>query len=180
MLARTDELGEVLFFLPEAGEPNGLQESGRSRGGTKQRVGVFAPQRRREVTRTITVGHGDTPCSTRYKVLDLEDRSLRPLTNTAMPQHSPPTPIEEIITNHFRNDPKTLKQCSLISKSWAACAQKHLFNEIDFMSGSGLMQWKKSFPNPSNSPARHTKHLSINTVGKNRVGFIRSFTNVTH
>ena len=146
-------------------------------------MGVFAAQRRRGVTRTITVERA--PPAIKSWTLKLEVRHIHLLTDTTMPQHLPPE-IEEIIIDHFHNDPKTLKQCSLVSRSWAACAQKHLFNEVDFMRGSGykmLKLWKKSFPDLSNSPACHTKLLSIeyktSTAVKN-LGFIGSFTNVTH
>ena len=101
-----------------------------------------------------------------------------------MPQHIP-LEIQAIIIDHFHNDPETLRQCSLVSKSWAARAQKHLFNKIYFWGRPGLKLklWEKTFPDPSNSPACLTKLLSIEyrtATAKENVGFIGSFTNVTH
>ena len=99
-----------------------------------------------------------------------------------MPQHFPPE-IWDLVIDHFHNDPSTLEKCSLVSRSWAYHAQKHLFNKIEFREKDELLRWKKVFPDLSKSPACHTKllHLSYEIeITKAHLRVIGSFTNVTH
>ena len=56
---------------------------------------------------------------------------------------------------------KLLRNCCLVSKSWVPSTRKHLFAEINFKTAKSLKSWKKTFPDPSTSPARYTKVLSI-------------------
>ena len=66
------------------------------------------------------------------------------------------------IVDQMRDDPTTLKTCCLISKSWIQRTQKLLFTDVDFCaSGPRLESWKNAFPDSANSPAHHTRSLSI-------------------
>ena len=99
-----------------------------------------------------------------------------------MPQHFPPE-IWDLVIDHLHNDPKTLKQCSLVSGSWANRTRKDRFKKIGFKDGSWLPRWKKDFPNLSNSPAPHTKFLYLShktEITKAHPGVIELSTSATH
>jgi len=82
---------------------------------------------------------------------------------------------------HYKED--ALVSCCLISKSWIPRVRKHLFADVWFESGD-LEVWKKMFPDPSTSPGRYTKTLTIKcphavTVADAEVGgWIRGFSHV--
>ena len=60
------------------------------------------------------------------------------------------------------HDSKTpLKNSCLVSKSWVARTRRHLFAEVHFRTAQSLESWKKTFPDPSTSPARYAKALFI-------------------
>ena len=54
-----------------------------------------------------------------------------------------------------------LRNCCLVSKSWIPRTRKHLFAEIRFRTAKSLQSWKKTFPDPSTSPARYAGALFI-------------------
>jgi len=54
-----------------------------------------------------------------------------------------------------------LRSCCLVSKSWIPCTRRHLFAEIKFNVGQELRSWRRTFPDPSTSPACYAKTLSI-------------------
>lgn len=85
----------------------------------------------------------------------------RPLTKTKMLSSLPPE-ILDLITGYLHDEPTTLKACCLASKLWIQRARKHLFADIKFHPlGLSVGSWKKTFPDPINSPACHTRTLSI-------------------
>ena len=79
-----------------------------------------------------------------------------------------------------------LRKCCLVSKSWVPRTRRHLFAEIDFQTAKSLKLWKKSFPDPSTSPARYVKVLSIGGPGVVEAadgeagGWIGGFSRVVH
>ena len=79
-----------------------------------------------------------------------------------------------------------LRNCCLVSKSWIPRTRKHLFTKINFDVGQKLHSWKRTFPDPSTSPACYAKTLSIDclpavTAADAEVGgWIRSFSRVVH
>ena len=76
-----------------------------------------------------------------------------------MPCSLPPE-LLDLIVDHLRDKPIALKSCCLISKSWIPRTRRHLFAHVDFRRpGSRVEAWMKAFPNPSNSPAHHTRNL---------------------
>ena len=55
----------------------------------------------------------------------------------------------------------TLRNCCLVPKSWIARTRKHLFANIRFHLERDLLSWKKTFPDPSTSPACYAKTLFV-------------------
>jgi len=72
-----------------------------------------------------------------------------------------PQEILDHIIDFLHNEPETLKQCCLVSKLWIPRARKHLFGRVRFTSANDLESWKKTFPDPSNSPSYYTHTLVI-------------------
>jgi len=103
-----------------------------------------------------------------------------------MPSSLPPE-IHDLIVDHLHDEPTTLKSCCVVSKSWVPRARKYFFARVEFRaSKSHIELWKKAFPDPSNSPAYHTRTLyiyGIPVVAATDVGvdsWIRAFHNVVH
>ena len=98
----------------------------------------------------------------------------------------PPEILDSII-DHLRDEPTTLKACCVVSKSWIHRTRTHLFARVEFYDlKSHVELWKKTFPDPSNSPAHHTRHLSVyglshvTAVDAEAGGWIRTFYNLVH
>ena len=73
-----------------------------------------------------------------------------------------PPEILDLIIDQLHNEPTTLRACCLVSKSWIPRTRKHLFADVKFDAKELLLaSWMKMFPNPSNSPAQHTRSLTI-------------------
>jgi hypothetical protein len=73
-------------------------------------------------------------------------------------------PVETLdhIVDHLHDTKDALRNCCLASKSWVPRTRKHLFANIAFLNVESLESWKETFPDPSTSPARYAKTLSIN------------------
>ena len=94
-----------------------------------------------------------------------------------------PQEIVDHIVDHLRNDSETLKQCSLVSKSWVPRVQRNLFFEIRFKCSEDLEAWKRAFPDPANSPVYHTRSLvvaciDITAADVEAGGWIHAFSKV--
>ena len=73
-----------------------------------------------------------------------------------------PPEILGSIFDHLHDNSATLKTCCIVPKSWVHRTRRHLFAHIQFCpSLSPTELWKKTFPDPSNSPAHYTRSLSI-------------------
>ena len=72
-----------------------------------------------------------------------------------------PQEIFDLIIEQLCEEQATLKICCLVSKSWVARAQRHLFARVKFAVEPPVESWMKAFPDPSNSPAHYTRDLSI-------------------
>ena len=72
-----------------------------------------------------------------------------------------PPEILDLVVDHLRAEPATLKACCLVSKSWIPRTRRHLFASVWF-GPSSIQPWKKLFPDPSTSPAHHTRILELN------------------
>ena len=107
------------------------------------------------------------------------------LSQTAMPNPDLPPEILDYIVDILCDKPKALQKCCLAAKSWVPRARKHLFAEIDFCSLEHLEAWKKTFPDPSKSPAYHTHTLSVYrpytvaSADSGGGGWIQTFSRVT-
>ena len=98
-----------------------------------------------------------------------------------------PPEILDLIVDHLHDEQAALKACCIVSKSWILRARKQLFARVEFRtSGSHMEHWKKAFPDPSNSPAHHTRSLSVygnpvlTTTEAGADNWIRAFRNVVH
>jgi len=78
-----------------------------------------------------------------------------------MPRPLPPEILDHVV-NQLYDDSTTLKTCCLVSKSWIRRTRKHLFATVSFDGlSSGVKYWMDAFPDLTNSPAHHTRTLSI-------------------
>ena len=95
-----------------------------------------------------------------------------------------PQEILDYTTDLLHDERETLKRCCLVSKSWVSRARKHLFADVNFSRTEDLEAWKKTFPDPEDSPARHIRSLRIScprsvTAADAEVGgWIRTFSRV--
>ena len=105
---------------------------------------------------------------------------------TIMPCSLPPE-ILDLVVDQLLYEPATLKTCCLVSKSWIPRTRRHLFAQVEFDDLERPFEsWMRVFPDPSNSPANHTRTLSIcdlptsTPTGTDVGNWIRSFYNVVH
>ena len=96
-----------------------------------------------------------------------------------------PPELLDYLFDLLHEEPETLKYCCLISKSWVPRIRKHLFATVEFRFASDLESWKKTFPDPANSPAYHTHTLIVGCprlvveADAEEGGWIRAFSRVT-
>ena len=90
-----------------------------------------------------------------------------------------PQEICDYIIDIFHDNPGTLKQCSLVSKLWVLRTQNHLFSDIAFTS-ERYSKWRKTFSDPANSPACHTRVLTVDDAlgDEEEMRWIESFSRV--
>ena len=69
----------------------------------------------------------------------------------------PPEIVNEIL-GHLDTDWKSLRSCSLVSKSWVPSCRRHIFHTT-VIGLEGTARWLKRFPVPEESPARHVRDL---------------------
>ena len=99
-----------------------------------------------------------------------------------------PQEILDLIVDHLHDEPTTLKACCVVSRSWIHRTRTHLFARVEFHAPKSHVElWKKIFPDPSRSPAHHTRHLSIRGIAlvtaadaDSAGGWIRTFNNLVH
>ena len=97
-----------------------------------------------------------------------------------------PPELLDLIVDNLHDEQTTLQACCLVSKSWIPRARKHLFAHIWFHPTYRPMiqSWKRTFPDPSNSPAHHVSSLFLRGVRTSGLGdpdvgpWIRSFNRV--
>ena len=95
-----------------------------------------------------------------------------------------PPEILDYILDALHDEPKTLRDCCVVTKSWIPRARKHLFAEVKFSSPKDLKSWKETFPDPSTSPAHYVHTLSvkfpqvITVKDAEEGGWIRTFSRV--
>jgi len=74
--------------------------------------------------------------------------------------HLPPELLDHII-DLLHDSRAALRNCCLVSKSWIPRTRSHLFADIKFNTEGKLESWEEIFPDPSTSPARYAKTLTI-------------------
>jgi len=100
-----------------------------------------------------------------------------------MPSPLPPEMLD-IIVDFLHDEPGALKACCLASKSWVHRTRQYLFAHVKFFVKSHTNIWEKTFPDPSNSPARYTRSLTISrpqlvpSVGRDAGSWIRTFSRI--
>ena len=72
-----------------------------------------------------------------------------------------PQEILDLIVDLLREEPDSLRACCLVSKQWVHRTRKHLFAHVEFPMPYHIKRWVKTFPDPSDSPARYAHSLSI-------------------
>jgi hypothetical protein len=98
--------------------------------------------------------------------------------------HLPPEMLDYIV-DLLHDKPETLKLCCLVASSWVPRTRKHLFANIEFDSAARLERWKKTFPDPSSSPAYYTHTLfvgcpqAVTEADAEEGGWIRAFSRVS-
>jgi len=102
-----------------------------------------------------------------------------------MPNPTLPAELLDYIAD-LRDSETVLRKCCLVSQSWIPPARKHLFTNISFDFVEQLDSWKRTFPDPSTSPACYAKTLVICCPEEVAVadaeagGWIRGFSRVIH
>jgi len=100
-----------------------------------------------------------------------------------------PPEMLDLIVDHLHDQPATLRVCCLVSKSWVPRTRTHLFAHVRLTSRFPFGSWAKAFPDPLNSPAHHTRSLTIQdyhstwfaaAAGVDAGHWIRAFHNVVH
>ena len=100
------------------------------------------------------------------------------MSNLRLPQET-----TNYIINLLHDEPRTLRQCCLISRSWVSCTRKHIFGTIRFKTSKDFEVWKKVFPDTLNLPACYTHCLGINrtkvvAVASEECSWIQPFSKV--
>ena len=97
----------------------------------------------------------------------------------------PPELLDRVVD--FLQDTRyALKSCCLASKSWIPRTRKYLFTDVEFYTEEDVESWKITFQDPSTSPARYTKNLSVHcprvatAADADEGGWIRTFSCVAH
>ena len=83
------------------------------------------------------------------------------LAETTMPNPDLLAGVLDHVTDYLHNTNDALKSYRPVSKSWISRTRKHLFADIKFPTEANLQSWKKTFPDPSVSPAYYANTLSI-------------------
>jgi hypothetical protein len=111
---------------------------------------------------------------------------LSALASTTMLPSLPPE-LLDLVVHHLRDEPTTLKACCVVSKPWIHRTRTHLFACVEFYARKSHTElWKKRFPDPSTSPAHHTRSLSIRgippitTTDTDAGDWISTFHNIVH
>ena len=99
--------------------------------------------------------------------------------------HLPPE-ILDYIVDFLHDHLAVLEKCCLVSKSWVPRTRRHLFIEVELRYEVHLNSWKKTFPDPSTSPARFTKSLhvgcarAVTTADAEAGGWLTGFVHIVH
>ena len=74
---------------------------------------------------------------------------------------------------------RELQQCCLVSRSWVAPTQKHLFAHIEILKERDHRSWTNTFPGPNNPLAYYTRTLEVEAAfGAGETSWINAFSRV--
>ena len=123
-------------------------------------------------------------CRSPEKEADRGSRRLALSETTPMMTAVLPQEILNLIVDHLRDDRVALKDCCLVSKTWVSRARRHLFARVEFTSPHRIEAWREFFPDPSTSPARHTRilvnrNLDVTAPKLDVTTWIHSFNRIT-
>ena len=110
--------------------------------------------------------------------------SFSHLAETTMSNPYLPSEILNHTVDLLHDERGTLKKCCLVSKSWVPRTRKHLFADVQFISASDLVSWKKMFPDIANSPGHYTQTLffgcprALTASDADEGGWIRAFSSL--
>ena len=82
-----------------------------------------------------------------------------PATMSKPSRHLPPEILDEIV-DFLQDEPETLMQCCLVSKSWVPRTRKHIFAQI-WVKAKDHRKWTSIFPDPEDSPTHYTRRLKV-------------------
>ena len=103
-----------------------------------------------------------------------------PYLGTTMPASKRvPQELCDCVIDEFHDQRDILKTFSLVSKSWAAQSQKHIFSIVKFSRDDDIEAWRNAFPDPANTLAHHTRTLVIDNPKEFPEDLFSSFRNVT-
>lgn len=90
-----------------------------------------------------------------------------------------PPEIVDYVIGLLHDEPTTLRNCCLVSKSWFPHARKYLFREVSFPYQADLGAWEDTFPDPVNSPGDNTRSLFVRcATGVEESRWVQAFSNV--
>jgi hypothetical protein len=72
-----------------------------------------------------------------------------------------PPEIPDYVVALLHDNPEALRKCYPVSKLWVSRTRRLLFIRVEFRSVADLEWWKKTFPDPSDSPAYYTNALFV-------------------
>jgi hypothetical protein len=99
---------------------------------------------------------------------------------------SPSLPPEmlDLIVDQLYGERAALNVCCTVSKSWVPRARRLLFFHIRFSLSSPIESWMKVFPDPSSSPSRYTRILTlhgsttVNATSTHACAWVRTFSHI--
>ena len=97
-----------------------------------------------------------------------------------------PAELLDHVVDLLHDTEYALRNCCLISEVWIPRTRKRLFNVIRIHTEKDLQSWKEASPDPSTSPARFAKTLSVGcshvvtATDAEPGGWIAGFSSVAH
>jgi hypothetical protein len=133
----------------------------------------------------FTHGEGDGHCEFTGLATSAQQRLTAHLSlETATMPPSLPQEILDLVVDHLCDERMTLNTCCSVSKSWVPRTRRHLFFRIEFSPLSPIESWMKAFPDPSNSPSRCVRVLSLHgspvvaSVGTYARAWVQTFRHI--
>jgi len=72
-----------------------------------------------------------------------------------------PPEILDYMLDFLHDNPKTLQRFCLTSRSWVPRVRARLFARVKFKTEDNIKAWKRTFPDPTSSPAHYTQDLVV-------------------